>query len=303
MSRSSRDSATTGLGNSGYQSGGLRLRGGDQRPAGLGAFGDQFVEVVGLLGGELAHGEVVEDEHGGSDEFGEALGPGAVGVAAGEVGQGAAGLVEADLGALPDGEVAEGLGDVGLADADRAVQQDRLSTVEPAQCGEVADLGGGQFRAGGEVEPFEGGLLRRSGRGAVVGSWTWLRGGRSRPGRALAGSPGGPSSPAWAWVRRASRVSSMPDSFSARRLAMRAVSSTVTDVSRVVGQSKGWMLLWMSSGVEGVEVGEDGGVDLAGDVALEAADDLFLATCLAWCGVRRRRGCVGPSAVRQSTMR
>ena len=46
MSRSSRDSATTGLGNSGYQSTGDRLRGEDQRPAG--AFGDQFVEVVGL---------------------------------------------------------------------------------------------------------------------------------------------------------------------------------------------------------------------------------------------------------------
>jgi hypothetical protein len=30
----------------------------------LGSFGDELVEVVGLLGGELAHGEVVEDEHG-----------------------------------------------------------------------------------------------------------------------------------------------------------------------------------------------------------------------------------------------
>ncbi len=32
-----------------------------------------------------------------------------------------------------------------------------LSTVEPAEGGEVADLRGGQFRAGGEVESFEGG--------------------------------------------------------------------------------------------------------------------------------------------------
>ena len=29
---------------------------------------------------------------------------------------------------------------------------------EPAQGGEVADLGGGQLRGGGEVEPLEGGL-------------------------------------------------------------------------------------------------------------------------------------------------
>ena len=29
---------------------------------------------------------------------------------------------------------------------------------EPAQGGEVADLGGGQFRGGGEVESFQGGL-------------------------------------------------------------------------------------------------------------------------------------------------
>ena len=45
-------------------------------------------------------------------------------MAAGEVGQDAAGLVEADLGALPDGQMPEGLGDVGFADTDRAVQQD-----------------------------------------------------------------------------------------------------------------------------------------------------------------------------------
>ena len=56
----------------------------------------------------------------GSGEFGEAFGPGAVGVAAGEVGQGPAGFVEADFGAVPDGEVAEGLRDVALADPDRA---------------------------------------------------------------------------------------------------------------------------------------------------------------------------------------
>ena len=67
ISRSSRDSATTGLGNSGYQSIGSRLE--VRISDAAGAFGDQFVEVVGLGGGELAHGEVVEDEHGGAGEF------------------------------------------------------------------------------------------------------------------------------------------------------------------------------------------------------------------------------------------
>jgi hypothetical protein len=47
-----------------------------------------------------------------------------VGVAAGEVGQGAAGLEEPDVGAVADGEVAEGLGDVAFAEAGR--EGDRL---------------------------------------------------------------------------------------------------------------------------------------------------------------------------------
>lgn len=118
MSRSSSDSATTGFGNSGYQSGGVAVGGRDQRPAGLGPFGDELVEVVGLRCRVLAHREVVEDQDVGSGEFGEAFGPGAVGVAAGEVGQCSAGLVEADLGALPDGQVPEGLCDMGFPDAD-----------------------------------------------------------------------------------------------------------------------------------------------------------------------------------------
>lgn len=53
------------------------------------SFGDEFVEVVGLRRGQLAHREVVEDE---------------------QVGEDAAGLGEADVGALADGLVAEGLG-------------------------------------------------------------------------------------------------------------------------------------------------------------------------------------------------
>jgi hypothetical protein len=120
ISRSSSDSATTGLGNSGYQSWGARF-GGDRDRAAFGdALGDQFVEVVGLAGAELAHREVVEDEQVGFDVCGQPFVEGAVGVAAGEVGQDAAGFVETDLGAGADGQVSHGLGDVGLPDADGA---------------------------------------------------------------------------------------------------------------------------------------------------------------------------------------
>ena len=77
---------------------------------------------------------------------------------AGQVGQGPAGLDEPGLGAGPDREVGEGLGDVALADADRAVEDDGLAGGQPAQGGEVADLGGGQLRGGAEVEALEGGL-------------------------------------------------------------------------------------------------------------------------------------------------
>jgi hypothetical protein len=63
---------------------GRAVRGEDQRPAGL-SFGDELVEVVGLHGGEVAHGEVVEDEHVGSRPSSESGTPGAVGVSAGEV--------------------------------------------------------------------------------------------------------------------------------------------------------------------------------------------------------------------------
>ena len=63
----------------------------------------------------------------------------------------------------------EGLGDVGFPDPDRAVEDHRLAGVEPAQRGEVADLRGGQFRGGGEVEPFQGGGLLEPGAAGAAG--------------------------------------------------------------------------------------------------------------------------------------
>jgi hypothetical protein len=80
--------------------------------------GDQLVEVVGLRCGQLADGEVIQDQDVGSGEFGEASGPGAVGVPAGQVSEGSAGFGEPDVGALADGEVPEGLRDMAFSDSD-----------------------------------------------------------------------------------------------------------------------------------------------------------------------------------------
>jgi len=41
--------------------------------------------------------------------------------------------------------------------------------VQPAQCGQVADLRGGQFRGGGRVEAFQGGLLLEPGAAQPLG--------------------------------------------------------------------------------------------------------------------------------------
>lgn len=66
-------------------------------------------------------------------------------MAAGQVREDPAGLGESDVGALANGEVTEGLGDVCLADSDGSEQDDRLDGVEPAQGAEVTDLSAGSF--------------------------------------------------------------------------------------------------------------------------------------------------------------
>src|ERR1039457_4208209 len=201
MSRSRRDSATTGLGNSGYQSAGARVdvrisdfpalsvmssyrssawaavssrmaKSSRSRTAGRvssasrrspvraacppargGAGPPGFLKPAPAPG----RGEAAGEGEGGAGERGEPPVPGPVGVPAGEVGRGPAGLHEPCLGAGADREVGEGLGDVALADPDGPVEDDGLPGGQPAEGGEVADLGGGQLRGGAEVEALEGG--------------------------------------------------------------------------------------------------------------------------------------------------
>jgi hypothetical protein len=112
-----------------------------------------------LCCGEFADREVVEDQHGGAGQFGQALVPAVVGVSAGEGGQHSAGFGEPHVGAVPDCKVSEGLGDVAFADTDRPVEDHRLARGQPVQRREVTDLPGGELGAGREVEAFQGGLL------------------------------------------------------------------------------------------------------------------------------------------------
>jgi len=58
---------------------------------------------------------------------------------------------------------AERLGDVALADTDRAVEDDRLAMVEEPQRGEITDVGGGGLRIEREVVVLAGGGLCRRG--------------------------------------------------------------------------------------------------------------------------------------------
>ena len=129
----------------------------------LGPLGHQLVEVVGLGGGELTHGEVVEDQDVGPGPGLEAGLPAPIGMAAGQVADQAGGLGERTAVAVAAGGMAERLGDHGLAHPDGPVEDDRLGRLDEAQCGQVADLGGRDLGVVGEVELLDGRRRTRSG--------------------------------------------------------------------------------------------------------------------------------------------
>ena len=72
-----------------------------------------------------------------------------------EVAEHPRGLVEEDRAALAAGGMSDGLGEVRLADADRADQEHRLLALDEAAGGEIADLGCGDLGVEGEVEVGE----------------------------------------------------------------------------------------------------------------------------------------------------
>src|SRR5260221_14596368 len=78
-----------------------------------GSFGDELVEVVGLGGGELAHREVIQDQHGGPGGLAEPFGAGGVGGAPRGGGQGGGGFGEPGGRAVGGGPGAGGQADGG----------------------------------------------------------------------------------------------------------------------------------------------------------------------------------------------
>jgi hypothetical protein len=97
IKRSSSDSATTGFGNSGYQSLGARLLVRINWFGGDGAVGNQVVEIIALGRRVLTHRKVIDDQDQGSGVFAHALTDGAIGVSAGEVGEHPGTLDEANV--------------------------------------------------------------------------------------------------------------------------------------------------------------------------------------------------------------
>jgi pimeloyl-ACP methyl ester carboxylesterase len=98
-----------------------------------GAFGEQLVEIVGLGGGEVPHGEVIQDDQVGLGPAAQPSRPGVVGVAARQVGEEPAGLRERHAVTVTAGLMAEGLSDERLADTDGPVEDDRLAAFDESQ--------------------------------------------------------------------------------------------------------------------------------------------------------------------------
>src|SRR5450755_147560 len=134
MTRSSRDSATTGLGNSGYQSCGDRfeVRISDFPVRSL--ISSYRSSAWAAVSSRIAKSSSMRTAGRASSarrlcQVWSAWPPA-------RCGEGAAGFEEAGFGAVADGEVAEGLGDVAFADADGPVEGDGLAGVQPAEGGE-----------------------------------------------------------------------------------------------------------------------------------------------------------------------
>lgn len=140
-----------------------RAVGGEDDRATEVAFGNDLVEVFGLGHGEGLEGEVIDDEEIGGEEAAEFGLPGVVGAGGEEGAEELGGFEEEDGVAEAAGVVAEGLGEVGLAGAGRAVEEDVLAARDEEAGGEVADGGGIEGGDGGEVEVFEGFVFLKGG--------------------------------------------------------------------------------------------------------------------------------------------
>ena len=128
---------------------GRAVGGQDEWSAVDGSVGDQLVEVVGVHRGVLAHREIIQDQHQRFGVFADALAPGAISVAAGQIGEHSGGFGEPDVSAAAGHGVSKCLCHMGFADPDS--EGDRLQQLRAVLPCEV--------RVVAETHPLFGRLL------------------------------------------------------------------------------------------------------------------------------------------------
>ena len=124
---------------------------------------DQLVEVGGLLGGEAVEAQVVQDEQVRGEKGTEGPIHRVVHPGLGHAPEEVVGVAETDGVAGPDGGVAQGLGQEGLANAGGAHQQHVLMPGEELQGEDGVQKTAVQGNGGGPVEVFQAAGLLEAG--------------------------------------------------------------------------------------------------------------------------------------------
>ena len=126
---------------------------------------DDLVEVARLAGIEATQAEVVEDEDVGGQEPAQHLLAAVVGPRLVQSLEHVVGAQEEDVVAGPAGGVAEGRGEVGLSDPDRAEEDHVLAALDEAEAEELPHPLAVEADRRVPVEAFEGLLLLEAGAG------------------------------------------------------------------------------------------------------------------------------------------
>ena len=144
------------------------VAGKDRRAASM-ALENDLVEIPGLLGGEAAQAEVIDDQQRRREQAAQHGLAGVVGARLVELSPHLVGAHEEHALAGPAGGVAEGGGQEGFTHAHGAEQEDVLAALEEAQAEELLDAIAIEGDRGLPVEVFEGLLLLEAGAGEAEG--------------------------------------------------------------------------------------------------------------------------------------
>jgi hypothetical protein len=117
---------------------------------------DDFEEILGGSGGELAHAEIVDDQQRHALELGDTLLAGSIDGGIGELFDQDVSFAVKDTVALADGGQAEGLSEVALSGARRAEEESVLATVDELAGGELEEEAAIHLLVEIEVEGVEG---------------------------------------------------------------------------------------------------------------------------------------------------